>query len=556
MLSCLINLLQLTFSFYMFAIYGSVVNSFSYSTLSSITIIAVFCLAFLAVFSMLRGKLLHASGVALERSLSRDVMETMITSMAGPEKKSYQQGLADISTLRNFLGSPALHAVFDIPWAPIYLVLIFFFHPGLGLLALGGAVVTLGLTLLQDRWTRDRLAGANVLALEGRRFMDTMLKNAEVVNAMGMGGAVYSRFEEKNAEIVYNQTVASRYAGLAQSAIKSIQVLMNVLIYGAGAWYVIAEGFDAGLMIAASIIMGQAISPFMRALFGAKNIAQAREAYTRLHTFSQIMDSRTERMPLPAPRGALTAEGVFFVLNKRVLLGDVSLRLDPGQFLGLVGPNGAGKTTLGRVLLGIWPPVRGTVRLDGVDVSRWDKAEFGRHVGYLPQEVDLFPATVAENIARLDTPDMFEVQRVCEEVGIAELVTALPQGYETVVGRSGGVMFSGGQKQRIGLARALYGAPRLLILDEPNSNLDEAGEAHLVQTLERIRQARSATCIMITHKMELLRMVDKILVLQNGQVAHFGERTEVLGAIARTSQPARPQQAGPARSLGSGEGAE
>lgn len=544
MMSCLINLLQLTFSFYMFAIYGSVVQSFSYTTLYSITIIAVFCLAFLAVFSLLRSRLLHACGIALEQSLGKDVMHSMVTAMSGPAKRSYQQGLADVSTLRSFLSTDALFAVFDIPWAPLYLVLIFFFHPTLGLLALGGGIVTLGLTLLQDHLTRHRLARANNLALEGRRFMETMLKNAEVVNAMGMGGAVYSRFDEKNTDILYNQTVASRYAGLAQSVIKSIQVLMNVMIYGAGALFVIVQGFDPGMMIAASIIMGQAISPFMRALFGAKTIAQARDAYNRLHGFSRLMARKTPTMQLPVPQGALLAEKVSFVIGGRFVLQQVSLALEPGEFLGLVGPNGAGKTTFGKVALGIWPAIMGSVRLDGVDIFRWDKAELGPYLGYVPQEVQLFPATVAENIARLGQPDMVEVERVCAEVGIAELVAALPQGYETQVGGKDGVTFSGGQKQRIGLARALYGSPRLLVLDEPNSNLDEEGEAHLIQVLERIHQARSATCIMITHKVELLRMVDKMLMLQNGRVAHYGTRNEVLEAIARTHQPVRPQHSG------------
>lgn len=547
-LSCLVNLLQLTFSFYMFAIYGSVVRSFSNDTLFSITVLAMFSLLFLFIFSLLRSRLLHTAGLALEKKLGQDVFQSMVGMRAGPIKRSYQQGLGDIATLRTFLGSDALFAIFDIPWAPMYFFLIFFFHPTLGLVAVAGGIVTLGLTLLQDRWTRERLARANSLANESRRFIDTMLNNAEVVNGMGMGPAVYRRFDENNNKIILNQTVASRFAGMAQSSIKSIQVFMNVMIYGIGAWLVIGENFDPGLMIAASIIMGQAISPFMRALFGAKSISQARDAYSRLHDFSNAMNARRASMPLPAPRGAMRAEGVSFVIDGRVLLYNISLDLDAGEFLGLVGPNGAGKTTLSRVLLGIWPAFGGSVRLDGVDMFQWDKKELGEHVGYLPQTVELFPASVADNIARLGLPDMEEVQRVCRQVGIDSLLEALPEGYDTMIGGANGVIFSGGQKQRVGLARALYGAPRLLVLDEPNSNLDEEGEACLLRVLEDIRNSRSATCVIISHKNDLLRMVDKMLLLQNGRVVSFGPREQVLQTIFNASQaplfgqPAKPSQ--------------
>lgn len=541
MLSCIINLLQLTFSFYMFAIYGSIVQSYSYNSLYSITILAVFALVFLSVFSFLRGKLLRTAGLGLEEALSQDVLRHTVSGMSGPVKRAYQQGLADISTLRSFLSSDALYAIFDIPWAPFYLVLIFFFHPLLGTLAACGALVTLGLTLLQDYWTRDRLARANTLAQESRRFMDTMLKNSEVVNAMGMVDAVYTRFDEKNSEILSNQTQASRLAGLSQSSIKSIQILMNVLIYGVGAWLVLSEGFDPGLMIAASIIMGQAIAPFMRALFAAKTIVQARQAYHRLHKFSLFVANMPQKMPLPAPKGDLRAEHVSFALDGRLLLRDVSLHLEPGRFLGLIGPNGAGKTTLIRVLLGIWPAILGSVRLDDADIYRWDKEELGPYVGYLPQEVELFPATVADNIARLGDVRMEEIKHVCALAGIREMIEALPKGYDSVVAQEGGIMFSGGQRQRIGLARALYGSPRLLVLDEPNSNLDEAGEAMLRAALERLRAERTTTCIMITHKMSLLSIVDDILVLQSGQVKHCGPRDNVLAALAQATEQTTAQ---------------
>lgn len=521
----------------MFAIYGSVLTSYNYASLYSITIVACFSLLFLFFFSILRSKLLRVAGAEMARSLGSTVFRHTIAGYSGPTKQTYQQGLSDIATLNAFFNSDALSAIFDIPWTPFYVLIIFFFHPVLGGVAFSVGLVVLLLTYLQDRWTRDRLIKANVLAQQNKRFMDSMLANAEVVNAMGMGGAVYDRFAGKNTEIVVHQTVASRYAGLSQSAIKAIQVLMNVLIYGVGAWLVIVDGFNAGLIIAVSVIEGQALSPFMRVLFGAKTIVQAREAYKRLHAFSHFVDKMPSRMSLPRPRGALEADHLTLAMAGRILLRDVSFTLQPGELLGLVGPNGAGKTTLFRVLLGVWPTLVGAARLDGVNIFQWNKDELGRHIGYLPQEVELFPATLAENIARMGEVDQAEVERVCRIVGIAAMIEALPQGYDTQVGGNDGVRFSGGQKQRIGLARALYGAPTVLLLDEPNSNLDEAGEERLVDALANIKAEGSTTCVMITHKFSLLGVVDKVLMLQNGQVAYWGSRDEVLAAITRPVAP-------------------
>lgn len=536
-LSCFINVLQLTFSFYMFAIYDAIFSSYDHDSLCSITVIALFALVFLLFFGILRKKILRTVGVDMTRSFSPDIFRHTISGYAGPSKQSYQQGMTDIATLNAFLNSDALPAIFDIPWTPFYVLIIFYFHPVLGTVALCVGLVMLLLIYLQDRYTRDRLVKANALALHNKRFMDSMLSNAEVINAMGMGGPVHERFAGKNTEIIIHQTLASRYAGLTQSAIKSIQILMNVLLYGVGTWLSIEGDFNAGLIIVVSVIEGQALSPFMRVLFGAKTIVQAREAYKRVHGFFYFLSKLSPKMALPAPRGELVADRVTFALGGRILLREVSFALKPGEFLGLVGPNGAGKTTLLRVLLGLWPSILGAARLDGVSLHHWDKGELGPYVGYLPQEVELFPLTVAENIARMGSVDMDEVTRVCRTVGIAPMIEALPRGYDSMVGGTEGVQFSGGQKQRIGLARALYGSPRLLLLDEPNSNLDEAGEEQLIDALARVKAEQATTCIMITHKFSLLGVVDKVLMLQNGQVAYWGPRDEVLAAISRPVNP-------------------
>lgn len=539
LLSCFINLLQLTFSFYMFAIYDTILSSFSYDSLYSITVIALFALVALFAFSFLRRKLLHCVGVALDQKMSQLVMASTLREITGPHGRGAQQAMADLSVLCAFFNTDALTAIFEIPWTPFYFVVIFFFHPVLGCVAVGVSLVILAMLVLQERWTRDRLQVANDLAHKNRRFIEVMLANGEVVNAMGMTRSVTDRFEARNKDIVIQQTVASRYAGLAQSAIKSMQTLVNVLIYGVGAYLVLADGFNAGMIIVASVIEGQALSPFMRILYASKTISQTLAAYRRIHAFMHVVASRKEPMSLPAPSGRLEVDNVFMYLAPRLILQGVALSLEPGEFLGLVGPNGAGKSTLMRLLLGAWPPTLGAVRLDGVAVHQWDKRELGRHLGYLPQVVELFPATVAENIGRMGDVDMDEVRRVARLVGIADLIESLPDGYATRIGK-GEVMFSGGQKQRVGLARALYGSPRLLLLDEPNSNLDEDGEDHLTDALHQVRAAHTTTCVIITHKFALLGVVDKVLMLQDGKVSYFGERDEVLAAISQP-MPEPPQ---------------
>lgn len=530
-LSCIINILQLTFSFYMFSIFDVVIQSFSYVSLNSMTFLAIVAIVFLCSFSYLRSLILHKAALSLDSMLKYDLNKFILKEIATPSSQSYRQGAQDLDTLKSFVSSDGLQSIFDIPWAPFYLILIFFFHPLLGFLAFCGALVTLSLVVMQDYFTRERLRKANIIAFQNRNFMDSVLKNSEVINAMGMNEAVFFRFDERNSQILKEQTQASKYAGFSQSAIKSIQVFMSVLIFGFGAWLVITDGFDPGLIIASSIIMGQAISPFMRTIYSAKIIAQAREAYGRLRLFSHELDRSPMKMPLPAPQGDIAVENVSFVLRGTLLLHDISFRVRPGEFLGLIGPNGAGKSTLSRVLLGVWPPTLGAVRLDGVDVFSWNKDELGRHIGYLPQEVELFPATVAENIARMGEVDMCEIERVSAIVGLSELIESLPQGYDTPVGGTG-VALSGGQTQRIGLARALYGSPRLLLLDEPNSNLDSDGELMLVEALSKLRISQKVTCVLISHKMSILSAVDHLLMLDGGKIVHYGSRDSVLAAIS------------------------
>jgi PrtD family type I secretion system ABC transporter len=538
-LSCLINFLQLTSSFYMFTIYGAIITSHSETSLYTVTIVALYALVHLAVFTNLRAKLLRTAGLDLDATLSERVIGEMIKGGSGPVKKTYQQGYSDISVLNSYFNSQGLYALFDVPFAPFYLVVIYFLHPVLGVVATCGTILAVGMILLQDRLTRKRILTANVDNNTNRHFIDTMLRNAEVVNAMGMAGNIYNRFEKTNRSVVVNQTVASRYAGMTQSGLKSFQISMNVFIFGISAYYVLQGEFDPAGMIVASVIMGRALGPILMTVRNAKSTVNAREAYNRLHGFCAFLDARPEKMSLPKPTGQINVDHLFFGISGKLILKDVSFHLEPGDFLGLIGPNGAGKTTLSRILLGIWPVGAGNVRLDGVEMFAWDQDELGEHVGYLPQEIELFSGTIAENIARLGSVDQDKVIEAAKAADIHDfIVNMLPEGYDTRIYGEEGIVFSGGQKQRIGLARALYNDPVLLILDEPNSNLDEQAEAKLLATLNRLRAEQKTTCVVITHTMSLLDVANKVLMLDNGMVGLFGPKNEVLEKLAkaRTNQ--------------------
>ncbi len=549
LLSCFVNILQLTFSFYMFVIYGNVCVSYSMSSLVAFTFAAVFALIILAFFHFLRSRLLSTAGNDLNIKFRNRVYVGMLSHHAGIQKNMSSQVLNDLGTVKGFFTSPAIYALFDAPWAPLYLGLIFLFNPILGAIATAGALTMLGLSILQEVLVRDSMKAANIKNAKNQSFIDSFLRNAEVVNGMGMIRAISDRWEKGNRDVIINQTVSSRYAGVIQSIIKPLQTFLQVLIYFAGAYYALTQGFDVGLMVVASIIMGRALAPLMQIMSTWKFTMQARESYKRLDAFVRFLDNQPVQMDLPAPRGHVNVVGVNLIIGNRFLLQGVSFSLDCGDFMGIIGPNGAGKSTLCRVLLGLWPAMEGKVYLDGTDLFFRDQEQAGKYIGYLPQEVELFPTSVAENIARLGTLDMEKVKKAAQYCGLHEMVEALPQGYLTELDSPQGIQLSGGQKQRLGLARALYGNPCLLVLDEPTSNLDEEGEAFFLKTLQQIKEAASCTCIMVTHKPDLLQSMDKLLVLQNGKVAHFGTRDQVFAKLSGAQQAESSAPTGAARSI-------
>ncbi|PLX72930.1 MAG: type I secretion system permease/ATPase, partial [Desulfuromonas sp.] len=438
--------------------------------------------------------------------------------------KPNQAGLRDVNILRNFFGGNAIFTLFDIPWTPLFLVVIYFLHPLLGLVATGGAVLLIILAVINEKVSRKPLDTANVVMGFSTKFFETARRNAQVVRSMGMLDGVANRWQGMNDAVMKLQTQASRQSGLVQSISSWLRQSMQVFIYGVGAWLTLEEMSTAGCMIAASIIMGQALRPVQMGIGSWKQMIEARGAWARLN---ETFAGRSEQgsMDLPEPKGQLDVDHASFQINDSVILRGVNFSLLSGESLGIIGPSGAGKSTLCRLLLGIWQPVQGVVRLDGSDIFTWDQEKLGPHIGYLPQDIELFSATVAENIARLKQVDSDQVISAAQQAGVHDLILSFPKGYDTRIG-DGGIVLSGGQRQRIGLARALYGTPKLVILDEPNSNLDEEGERALISSWEQMKKNETTTVI-VTHKPSLLANVDKILMLKDGQLVMFGPRDAV-----------------------------
>ncbi|MBC7357628.1 MAG: type I secretion system permease/ATPase [Desulfacinum sp.] len=549
-ISLFINFLGLTFTFYMYTIYDVIVTSYSIDSLTAITILALYALGMLFLFDFVRHKILARAGLDLDATLSGPMLHKTLTLLSGPLKNVYARGIQDVRTLRDFFSTQGIFALFDAPWCPFYLILVFYMHRMLGLISVVLAVVIVLLTLLQERLCQKLILDANRINFENSRFQNTLFANADVLLAMGMGRGAAARWHERDRDVLDKQTTASNRAGLIQAVFKALQLLTQIAIYGVGAYYVIRHEITPGLMILASILQGQATRPIILFMHFYKTNAAAWEAYQRLSGFLNTwerLQPKRERLAPTRPRGALEARNVFFVREGRLILADVSCRLEPGGFLGVIGPSGAGKTTLAKLLCGLWTPVLGSVQLDEYNMAFWDKEALARHVGYLPQDIDLFPGTLAQNIAHFGPPDEARLEEVLRITGLSDLAASLPDGIHSPVGLEGGVVLSGGQKQRVAFARAIYHDPVLLVLDEPNSNLDEEGEAALIRCLESIRKTRRTTCVLISHTPGLLSVVDHILVLQNGRAADFGPRQEVLNRLMRSASAAGARQAGPAQ---------
>ena len=533
--SLFVNILQLTFSIYMLQVFDKVLTSYNISTLVVITIAACIALVALALLEWIRSRLLVRAGIEFDHMLSRTVLKLNLQRSGGPAGQGNEQTgtLRDVQTLRNFLGGNAVFAFFDTPWMPLYFALIFVLHPSLGLVAVFGGVMVLILGILTEQLTRRRLETAGQLNNHSFTMTSAAARNASIVRSMGMIGSITARWGKVNDHVIQLQTQASRSAGLIHAVSKSLRVGLQVLIYAIGAYLAVTQQASAGIMIAASIVMGRALSPIDQGMATYKQSLEARGAYARLKT---LLDNPPQipTMELPDPVGEITVENLYFAAADRPIIKGISFRMPAGQSLAIIGPSAAGKSTLCKLLLNIWAPTNGKVRIDRADITAWDSERLGPFLGYLPQDVELFSGSVAENIARLGEVDSPKVIKAARLAGVHDMILALPKGYDTQIGEHGAAL-SGGQRQRIGLARALYGDPCIIVLDEPNSNLDEEGEMSLGQAILNLREQHT-TLILVTHKPNILSVVDNIMVMQDGQIAMSGPRQDVLAKLAEMQQ--------------------
>ncbi len=533
--SFFINLLLLVPVLYMLQIFDRVIASRSDETLVVLTIGAVMALLIGMVLELLRGRLLATAGIAIEKRIGPSVLSGLLMNARRPGGAEYVSGLRDVNTLRTFLTGTGIFALFDAPWLPIYIVVIFLFHPVLGLIAALGSAILLSLAYLNEKLTRKPLEDLQAEGRKAGRFIDLSLRNAEVVGAHGMVQSVTGYWEHLNRKVLKLQVRASRAGGSISGLTKFARQLIQIAMLGTGAWLVIDLHVTAGVMLAATILLGRALAPVETMIAGWKSLVDARSAYSRLDKLLGAQPTNPGPTELPAPEGALSVERVAFGIrgHEKAIIRGISFEVAAGESLGIIGPSAAGKSTLARLILGVWKPVNGVIRLDGADVSEWPREKLGPHLGYLPQDVELFSGTAAENIARMGEVDSEAVIAAAKRANAHDLILRLSNGYDTQIGE-GGATLSGGQRQRLALARALYRNPQLVVLDEPNANLDSEGEDALMRAMLRLKQEK-VTLIVITHRPSQLVNVDKVLMLREGQVEMFGPRAEIIARVTRGS---------------------
>ena len=547
--SFFINLLMLTGPLYMLQVYDRVLTSGSQHTLIMLTAVAVGMILTSALLELVRSRILVRAGSRLDRRLNDRLFAGLLRLRLRQKDAGESQPLRDLETLRGFLTGPGLISFFDAPWTPLFLAVIFLLHPLLGLVALAGAVVLFVLAVVSELATRGPLREASRDSAAAHGFTENTLRNAEVIEAMGMLPGLQRRWLARHQAALAAQAKASDRGGLLTAGAKFVRPVLQVAILGTGAYLALLQEITPGVMIAASIIMGRALAPVEGAIGNWRGFILARGANGRLHRFLEKDEAPQAGMPLPRPKGRIAVERLVAAppgLERPVLKG-ISFALDAGDSLGIIGPSAAGKSTLARLLIGVWPAANGQVRLDGADVGDWNHLELGPHLGYLPQDVELFDGTVAENIARFGEPKPEQVVQAAQRAGVHEMVLHLAEGYDTMIG-PGGAALSGGQRQRLGLARALYGDPAFVVLDEPNSNLDGEGEEALRRAVRELKKA-GTTVVVIAHRPSVLAGMDKILVLRDGLIEHFGPRDEVLPKVTKAvPPPGNPRNAKTSRS--------
>lgn len=549
--SLFVNLLMLVPALYMLAIYDRVLMSGSESTLMMLTGIAVFLFLVLGGLEWIRTRILVAASARLDEHLGERVFDAIFRqSLVSGGGVASSQPLNDLLQMRQFLTGPGLLAFFDAPWMPIYAGLMFLFHPYFGVVAIASMFFLAGLAIWNEVSTRTDLAEASRESIEATQLAQRNLRNVEVIEAMGMLPRLRARWQQKQFKMLTLQAQASSKGGLINALSRTYRVTIQSLALGLGAYLAIHKEISPGLVIAGSILLGRALAPLDQMIAGWRGFLGAREAYRRLDILLRTIPEWASRMALPELRGKVTLEDLVIAVPGRTepILKGITLTIEPGTTVALIGPSAAGKSTLARAMLGLYLPARGRVCLDGADVHNWDRTQLGQSVGYLPQDVELLDGTVAENIARFGNVDAGRVIEAAQWAGIHEMVLTLPQAYDTpLIG--GGVALSAGQQQRIGIARAIYGSPKVVVLDEPNANLDSEGEEALTATIKQL-QENGCTVVMVTHRPTVLKVVHKIAVIRDGKLITCGPRDEVLTTLARAQASAVPPRQVGASPLG------
>lgn len=529
--SLVTNILILSPMIYSFQLFGRVIQTKSYEAFVLMSLLLVLALVVMGALESVKASILVTANNAIDALVSPDLLRKMVEGASTPEQNPYHYALKDLQTVRNFLTGSGMINLFEALWLPAYMLIIYLMHPLMFVALIAGVCLMWATTVATGYLTGPALEEANAASRNTARFVDSAILNSEAVNSMGMLPSLMQRWSSMNDRVMILQTVASKRAATISGITKFLQAMVGALSMGVYAYISLTETtmVNPGLMMAGFITLGRATTPIMYITSSWKNIVDTRASYVRLDDFlKKVSEKPSVLMELPPPSGQIALEHVTFGIraSNKVILKDVSFSLAAGETLGIVGPSASGKSSLARLLVGVWKPQQGIIRMDGADISSWPAEIIGRYVGYLPQDIELFAGTIAENIARLDEPDSELVIAAANMAGLHELILQMPNGYNTQIGESGDFL-SGGQRQRIGLARALYGSPRLLVLDEPNASLDTAGETALINALIKVKML-GVTTILITHNPNYLSQVVKLLILQNGSVAAFGPKEWVL----------------------------
>jgi ATP-binding cassette subfamily C protein EexD len=535
--SLFINALMLVPVFYMLQVYGRVLSSRSLTTLAMLTLIMTLLVVTLGSLEWVRSRIMVRVSTRLDVLLSRQVYKASFKrALDSGGMDASAQSLNDLTGLRQFLSGNGLFAFFDAPWLPIYIAVMFLFHPWFGWVATGSALLLLLLAFINEKLTGPALAQANKEHIGATLYTTKNLRNAEVIESMGMLETLMERWGRRQRNVLLLQSQASDRGAIISTLSKSFRILVQSLVLGLGAYLAVEQQVGVGMVFAGSVLLGRALAPIDLIIGSWKGFIAARSQYSRLNDILDKQLAQPERMSLPAPQGHVQAENLIVTApgSKTPIIKNISFSVPAGCVVGIIGPSAAGKSTLARALMGVWVPQHGVVRLDGADISAWDKHELGPHIGYLPQDIELFEGSISENIARFAEVDSEKVILAARTAGVHEMILLLPDGYDTVIG-SEGVMLSGGQRQRIGLARALYGNPRLIILDEPNSNLDEVGDRALAAAMQQLKQT-GATLFVITHRTNIVSQLDRLMVMSDGVINLYGPREQVLAKLNAQQQ--------------------